>query len=104
MSVPVQVFPAHTPQMAQGGNLNVQTSATGASFVVIAAQACRQVTIANNNTSVAIEVQQDGVGVAFPVFAGTYFTFYGITDSSQLGVRRVDQSGTQVTVNARWEA
>lgn len=103
MTVPVNVFPAQTPQMAQGGNLNVQTSATGANFVTIAPQACRQVTI-GNNTGTAIEVQQDGAGVAFPVFSGAYFTFYGITSTSQIGVRRVDVSGTQVTVNARWEA
>ncbi len=103
MSQPPIVYPQNSPCMAAGGHLNATTAASGSGFTAFADHACRQVTIANN-TGTAIEVQQDASGVAFPVFNGTYFTFYGLTNASQLGVRRVDQSGTQVTVNARWES
>lgn len=97
------VYAEHTPRMAAGGHLNATTAASGAVFTTFADQACRQVTIANN-TGTAIEVQQDAGGVAYPVFNGTYFTFYGLITASQLGVRRVDQAITPVTVNARWES
>lgn len=100
---PPTVFPPHTPQMAQGGNKNLQTSATGGNFATLPAQSCRHVTIANRSGT-DIEVQQDGAGDAYPVMTGTYFTFYGLSDLSQLAVRRIDQSNAQVTVNARWEA
>jgi len=91
------------PRLGSGGNISVTTAAVGVNFSVFAPQVACQVTIANN-TGTAVEVQQDGVGVAYPVFSGTYFTFYSLHNVSQLGVRRIDQSGSQVTVNARWEA
>jgi hypothetical protein len=90
------------PLMNKGGNGSVQTAASGVDFVALPAQPCRQVTIANN-TGAALEVQQGGAGVALPVFDQTYFTFYGLTDASQLGVRRVDQGVARVTVTYRWE-
>lgn len=103
MSQSPVVYPEHTPRMAAGGHINATTAASGAVFVAFADQPCRQVTIANN-TGTAIEVQQDGVGVAYPVFNGAYFTFYGLSSASQLSVRRFDQAVTGVTVNARWES
>lgn len=103
IAIPTQFYPEHTHRMAQGGNLTAQTSGTdGTAFVPFASQACRQVTIANN-TGVAIEVQQDGTGPTFPIFTAQYYQFHGISDTSQLAVRRIDESATQVTVACRWE-
>lgn len=92
------------PEMGSGGHLAVSTSGTaGATFVPFAAQACKQLTIANN-TGTVIEVQQGGTGVALPVFSGSYFTFFAAGDASSFAVRRVDQVATAVAVQARWEA
>lgn len=91
------------PKMGAGGNLNVTTAGTGTTWTALAAQTCKQVTIANN-TGTAVEVRQDAGGVGFPVFDATYYTFYGLSDASQIQIRRVDTSNTQVVVNARWEA
>ncbi|MFG1462127.1 hypothetical protein V5F77_04435 [Xanthobacter sp. DSM 24535] len=88
------------PVMTEGGNISA--NATGAAFVIYGAQACSQITIAAPK-SVDVEVQQDGAGLAFPVYAGTYMTFFGLTNASQLGVRRVDQTAVAVAVIARWE-
>lgn len=94
---------SRTGVITSGGNISLSTSTTAGSFVTFASQACVQLTIANN-TGTTLEVQQAGTGVALPIFPASYYTFYGITDASQLGVRRVDQSTTSVTVTARWES
>ena len=91
------------PQMASGGHLAVTAAAAGTTFVAIAAQACKQLTVINN-TGTVLEAQQGGSGVAVPIFAGQAFTFFGLTNANQLGLRRVDQSTTPVTAHARWEA
>ena len=57
-----------------------------------------------NNSGTTIGVQRGGSGVGVPVFPGTYFTFFGLTNANQIGVRRVDQSTTSVTVHATWES
>jgi hypothetical protein len=87
-----------------GGSANdsVQTAATGSNFTILNTRVCRRVHIFND-TGADLEVQQDGGGVAVPVYAGTYFTFNGIENSNQLAVRRKDQANTQVTVKYRWE-
>jgi hypothetical protein len=85
------------------GNTSAQTSATGATYVPFASQVCSQLTLFNN-TAAAIDVQQGGTGAAVSVPVGASFTFVGITNANQLGVRRTDVSNTQVTVGARWQA
>lgn len=94
---------AVTPQMASGGNLAaVSTSTvTGTTFVAFAAQSCKQLTICCIDTD--IEFQQGGAGGAFGVSAGAPFTIFGISDASQIAVRRKDTSATAVTVYGRWE-
>ncbi|MGH2340633.1 hypothetical protein ACRC7T_04025 [Segnochrobactraceae bacterium EtOH-i3] len=91
------------PQMAAGGHLAVTTAAGGTTFVAFASQACKQLTVINN-TGTVLEVQRGGSGIAVPVFPATYFTFFGLTNANQLGVRRVDQAATSVTAQAVWEA
>jgi hypothetical protein len=90
------------PSMTTGGNLSVQTNATGANFTAFASQACKQLTL-SNQSGVMLEVQQGGAGIGLQLPNGTFYTFYGITNTNQLGVRRFDQSSSQVTVTARWE-
>lgn len=88
-----------SPTFSGGANLSVSTAA---SYTPFPAQACKQLTIANN-TGVTVQVQQGGSGAAQPVFPGTYYVFYGLTDASALAVERSDGTATAVTVNARCE-
>ena len=83
------------------GNAQVQTSATGATTVALPGQACSQVTLFNG-TGTAIDVFQSGAAVSVP--AGVVTTFTGLTNASQLFIRRTDTSNTQVTVSIRWQA
>lgn len=92
---PLNVVPA----MTSGGNVSVSTAG---SYTTFPDHACLQLTI-SNNTGVVINAQQDGSGESFPVFPGTYYTFYGISNAHQLAVARADGNATSVTVNARWE-
>jgi hypothetical protein len=91
------------PIMKSGGNTHVTTSGTGTNFTAFAAQPCQQLTVVNN-TGTDVEVQQGGTGDTLPVINGSAYPFYGLTDASQLSIRRIDTSNTTVTVKARWEA
>jgi predicted transporter len=93
---------AVTPKMVSGGNLSVVTANPGSVWTAFAAQLCSQLII-SNNTGTVIEVQQDGAGVGFPILVGTYYPINGLVNANQIAVRRVDQSNTTATVNARWE-
>lgn len=92
-----------TPGMLSGVNLSAATADSGTAYTAFGSQACRQLTIANN-TGVTIDVQQGGSGVAVPVFNSTYYTFFGLTNANQLGVKRDDSGKTVVTVIARCES
>lgn len=91
------------PRMVSGGHLSAQTANPGATYVLFGSQACKQLTI-SNQTGVTIEVQQGGAGVGFQLPPGVLAPFYGLTNANQLGIKRADNSNTQVTVTARWEA
>lgn len=91
------------PQMASGGNMSVQTAATGSTYTAFASQACKQLTIVNDSGTTVL-FQQGGTGVGVPVLDGTAFTIFGITNANQIGLKRKDDSNTQVTLAARWEA
>lgn len=91
------------PSMAIGGNLAVTTNSTGTTFNAFASQECKQLTV-SNQTGTTIEVQQGGAGVALQIPTGAFYTFFGITNANQLGIRRTDTSNTQITITARWEA
>ena len=91
------------PQMESGGNASVQTSATGTAYTMLATQACMQVTVCND-TGTKLEVQQDGAGTALRIHDNSYYTFFGLRNASQLGIRRADASNMQVTATYRWEA
>jgi len=91
------------PVLTSGGHLSVSTAVSGTGYTAFAAQACKQLTICNGS-GVDIGVTVGGAGVEVPVFAGTYMTFFGITNTNQLHVRRVDTGVVQVPVTARWES
>lgn len=91
------------PSMTSGGNVSVQTAATGTNWTAFGSQALKQLTV-SNQTGVAIEFRQGGAGVGFQVPTGAFYTFFGITNANQLEARRVDTGNTQVTVTARWES
>lgn len=91
------------PAMRTGGNTSTNTNATGGNWAAFGDIPCTQLTFIND-TLVDIEFRQDAAGVALPVFDGSVFTIYGITNANQITVRRKDQSNTQVLVKARWEA
>jgi hypothetical protein len=91
------------PVMTSGGNIQVQTSATGASWVTFASQAVRQMTLVNNSGT-DIEFRQGGGGIAIKIGDGSAFTVMGINNANLIDIRRVDISNTQVFVQARWES
>jgi len=94
-------FPV-APALLTGGNYNVSTTSAGTTFQVFPQNTASQLTICNDSGT-KLEIQQGGAGNSFRILDGTYYTFFGITDTNQLGVRRLDQSTTQVIVTARWE-
>lgn len=91
------------PVLEGGGHVSVQTAAVGTNYTAFGAQVCCQLTIAND-TGTKLEVTVGGTGVALPLVDGTIYTFYGLSNTAELSVRRADTSNTQVTVKARWEA
>jgi hypothetical protein len=101
--VNMSYFPHVKPMLESAGHASVTTAATGTNWTAFAAQLCSQLTV-SNDTGTDLEFRQDGAGVTFTVFDTTYYTFFGLTNASQIEVRRKDTSNTQVTAKARWEA
>ncbi|ANJ65283.1 hypothetical protein REXELLA_55 [Erwinia phage vB_EamP_Rexella] len=80
--------------------LSVATSASaGATATVFGAQACTGLDIVNSS-NVDIEYQRGGAGQFMTISAGTSRLVTGITNANQIGVRRVDQVATAVTIKA----
>lgn len=91
------------PRTTSAGNLSAQTNAAGANWQAFGNQACHELIVVNNSGT-AIEVRQGGAGVALPIPDKAAFPFSGLTNASNLEVRRVDQSNAQATVHGRWNA
>lgn len=91
------------PAMTTGGNISVQTAATGTNWTAFSSQALKQLTV-SNQTGTTIEFRQGGSGVGFQIPSGSFYTFFGLTNANQLEARRVDTSNAQVTATARWES
>lgn len=94
--------PPSQDQAAAGGNIAVQTSAVGATFVSPSARPIVNATVFNSSGT-AIDFQQDAAGDVISIPAGAVYTIKGVDDASRLGFRRTDQSATQVTFGVRWE-
>ena len=88
--------------MPNSGHISVQTNATGTNWTALEEVRASRITL-SNQTGTTIEVRQDGAGVGLQIPTGTFFTFFILGLTSQLEVRRVDQSNSQVTITARWE-
>ncbi len=81
--------------------MTIQTNATGANWTAFASQACTQLDIVNDaSTAVDIEYRRNGAGNTMRIAAGAGRLIAGITNANQISIRRVDQSNTQVTLNA----
>ncbi len=76
---------------------SVATSTTGANWTSFGSQTCNAFDLVND-TGVAIEYRRGGGGVAITIAAGASRLITGITNISQISVRRVDQSNTAATV------
>lgn len=86
-----------TPSVSAVVNQEIQTNATGTTFVTLTALAAREVTVFNT-TGTTIEVRRGGAGVAIKLPDGASKTFDAITNANALSLRRTDTSNTQVTV------
>ena len=86
------------PQWSSVSIRSVATSASaGAKPVFFATFECTALDIVND-TGVDIEYYRKATGLYLPILAGTSRLITGITNTSQVGVRRVDQVATTVTV------
>lgn len=92
-------LPTSLPRVATASIVSVQTNAAGSSFNSFATNACQCLEIVNN-TGVVIEYRRGGSGSTIPILDKTSRLILGITNADQIGVRRVDQNGTQVTLTA----
>lgn len=79
--------------------LSVLTQATGANWATFNSTTCSSLDIVNNS-GVDIEYRRNGGGNSMVVRDGYSRLIQGITNASQIIVRRVDQANTVVTVTA----
>lgn len=92
-----------TPVMVASGNSSVQTAATGTNWTALGLDTkCEQVTIVND-TGTKLEVRQGGTGTGLRILDQSVYTLYAVGNLTNLEVRRVDTSNTQVTATFRWE-
>lgn len=75
------------------------TLAAGATFNPFSALPCTSLDV-YNGTTVEIEYQRGGAGESMSIPPGASRNVQGITNANQVGIRRVDQTGTVVTVKA----
>lgn len=83
-----------TPKLSSGGNRRVNVTTAN---VALAAQACSQVTIINRmDTDIVVTI----AGNELDIMARSYFTFFGITNLSALGLKGSEAGN----ISLRWEA
>ncbi len=87
------------PTTTSETHLSATTAATGTNYTAFASQACLLLDVVNT-TGTDIEVTRGGTGVAIRVPNNSARLFGAITNASQISVRRVDTSNTQVAVTA----
>lgn len=97
--------PSNTiPQMSSGGFINAAIAAAATSPVAFSNQACKQLTVANNDPTNTLWVTQDLGNPSFPVFPQSYFTLFGLTNANQVTTTYNGANTAATTVAARWEA
>lgn len=78
---------------------SVTTSATGATFVPLPAGVCTEVALINTMPiTTDIEIRRGSAGETFPLPAGSSTLMESLTNSSELEIRRFDQSNTPVVM------
>lgn len=78
--------------------VSLQTNATGTTYNAFGSQACEMLDLVNTAPSaVDLEVRRGGSGNTIVVPAGSSRMFVGLSNASDLQVRRLDQSNAQVT-------
>lgn len=87
------------PQVTSGTILALTTNASGTPYTAFASQACTALDIVNN-TGVTIEYRRGATGSAMQIPTGAARMIIGITNASQIDVRRTDVSNTTVTIQA----
>lgn len=93
-----------TPEFTSTGILSATTSASGGStFVAFSSQACKQLCV-SNQTGVLLDFELNATSPVVQVPNGAFFTFFGLTNASQVSVARDDGSTTQVTLGAVWNS
>lgn len=81
--------------------VSLQTNATGTTYNAFGSQACEMLDIVNTApAAVDLEVRRGGSGNTICVPAGSSRMFVGLANASDLQVRRLDTSNTQITFTA----
>ena len=79
--------------------LNLSTDALGSNFTAFSSNLCYEMEIAND-TGTGLEYKRGGTGLAMGIPSGAIKRIRGITNSSQVSVRRSDLVNTPVVVKA----
>lgn len=79
--------------------VTVQTNAIGANWATFASLPCDALDVVNN-TGTAIEYRREGAGASIRIPDGASRLVSLTANANEIGVRRVDQSNTQVTLTA----
>lgn len=89
------------PLLASVTIVSKATSATGSSYVAFDSQACERLDVVNTASgAVDIECRRGATGATLTVPAGGGYSFDGITNASEIQIRRADISNTSVSVKA----
>ena len=88
-----------TPAYTGSTNLSVTTSSAGSTGVAFSSAACSVIEI-DNDTGVDLEYQRGGAGNWMPLPNASQRLIVGITNASQISLRRTDQATAQVTLVA----
>jgi hypothetical protein len=75
------------------------TNATGTSYTAFASASCNAMDL-TNNSGTTIEYRRGATGTSMEIPTGVARLIIGITNASQIDIRRVDNSNTQVTLKA----
>lgn len=95
LSTEQQALLTALPHPTRAGIEKLQTQASGATFKTFTGLACT--TLSLSNSSVAdLEYQISAAGGVQIIATGASYLITGITNANQVGVRRLDQSNTQV--------
>ena len=79
--------------------MTLTTAATGTNWTAFSSQACNALDIVNSS-SVSIDYRRGGAGNAMTILSGSSRLIVGISNASDISVRRTDTSNTQVTIPA----